>query len=140
MSAITHDISIKASTSTVYKALTSKQGLRAWFTAQAEGSGQPGTVWKLKFTDQPSFDWQIVSVEDQRNVSWKCLQGPGNSAGTEAEFILKPAADNQCTLTISHQGWTKDDPKFERCVEIWHTLLDHLRRYCETGIAAPAYQ
>jgi uncharacterized protein YndB with AHSA1/START domain len=140
MSEITHDMSIKASSSTVYKALTTAQGLRSWFTAQAEGSGQPGTEWKLKFTDQPSFNWQIVSVEDQCNVSWKCLQGPGNSAGTEAEFSLKPESDNQCTFTISHRGWTKDDPKYERCVKIWHVLLDHLRRYCETGIPSPAYQ
>jgi uncharacterized protein YndB with AHSA1/START domain len=139
MSAITHDIAIKANLSTVYKALTTAEGLRAWFTAQVEGSGQPGTDWKLRFTDQPSFDWQILSIEDKRHVAWKCLQGPGDSPGTEAEFSLKSEGNNQCILTISHRGWTKDDPKFELCVGIWRTLMDHLQRYCETGIAAPVY-
>jgi len=140
MSAITHDMNIKANSSTVYKALTTAEGLRSWFTSQVEGSGKPGTDWKLKFTDQPSFDWQIISVEDKRNVTWKCLEGPGNSPGTEAEFKLKSNSDDQCILTISHRGWTKDDPKFERCIEIWRTLMDHLQRYCETGVASPAYQ
>lgn len=139
MSAITHDMVIKASCATVYKALTTAQGLSSWFTTHVEGSGQPGTDWKLEFSDQPSFDWQIISVEKERDVTWKCLGGPGHSPGTEAEFSLKAESDKQCTLTISHRGWEKDDPKFDRCIEIWRTLMKHLQQYCETGIAAPAY-
>jgi uncharacterized protein YndB with AHSA1/START domain len=139
MPAITHDISIKANCSTVYHALTTTDGLRSWFTAETEGSGLPGTEWTLKFSHQPSFVWQIVSMDNNRSVTWKCLQGPGNSPGTEVEFKLKEESNHHCTLTISHQGWTKDDPKFERCVEIWRTLMDHLQRYSETNIPAPAY-
>lgn len=139
MPEITHDIPIKASCSTVYKALTTAQGLRSWFTAQAQGSGELGTEWELKFTDQPLFDWQITSMKDNDNVTWKCLRGPGHSAGTEVEFNLKTKSDHQCILTIIHRGWKKDDPKFERCIEIWRTLMDYLQRYCETSTAAPAY-
>jgi len=139
MSAITHEMVIKANCSTVYQALTSAQGLRSWFTTQVEGSGKPGSSWELKFTDEPSFTWQIVSIKNDRSVNWKCLQGPGNSPGTEAEFNLKATSDNQCILTIGHRGWIKDDPKFERCIEIWRTLMKHLQQYCETAVAAPVY-
>lgn len=140
MSVITHDMVIRANHSTVYNALTTAKGLRSWFTAQVEGTGQPGTDWKLEPTGQPSFNWKIESVNDGKGVSWKCLAGPGNSPGTIAEFKLNAESANQCTLTISHDGWTKDDPKFERCIEIWRTLMKHLQQYCETGIAAPAYR
>lgn len=139
MSAITHEMVIKASCATVYTALTTAQGLSSWFTTHVEGTGQPGTDWILEFTDQSPFDWQIISVEDERNVTWKCLGGPGNSPGTEAKFNLNASAANQCTLTISHQGWSAGDPKFERCIDIWRTLMKHLQQYCETGIAAPVY-
>lgn len=139
MSSINHDIAIKANSATVYKALTTVEGLRAWFTSQTTGSGKVGTNWELEFTDQPSFNWHILAADDLRRVVWKCLEGPGNAAGTEVEFTLKSESDQQTILTISHRGWTKDDPKFERCVEIWRTLMNHLQRYCEEGIAEPAY-
>jgi uncharacterized protein YndB with AHSA1/START domain len=139
MSEISHDVTINANTATVYRALTTTDGLRGWFTSQTSGSGKVGTNWELKFTDQPSFSWNIL-VADQERVAWKCMQGPGNAADTEVEFAFKPKSDNQTTLTIIHRGWTKDDPKFNRCVEIWRTLMHHLQHYCEAGTAKPAYQ
>lgn len=139
MSEIKHDISIEATPETIYQALTTTQGLQAWFTAQVDGSGKVGTDWHLRFTDQPFFSWRILTADNPRHVIWECLEGPGNAPGTEVEFSLKPASKTQTILTISHRGWTKDDPKFTRCVEIWRTLMNHLQRYCEAGIAEPAY-
>lgn len=139
MPTISHDRLIKASCTIVYNALTTAQGLSSWFTTQVNGSGQPDTDWILKFENQPTFDWKIVSMEYGKHVVWKCIDGPGHSPGTEAIFDLKAASDDYCTLTIRHQGWDKDDPKFERCVAIWRTLMQHLQQYCETGIAAPVY-
>jgi uncharacterized protein YndB with AHSA1/START domain len=139
MSEISHDMVINANCATVYQALTTAEGLRAWFTLQANGTGKVGTSWKLEFIDQPSFNWHILATEDQHRVVWKCLEGPGNAPGTEVEFSLKSESKNQTKLSIHHRGWTKGDPKFERCVEIWRTLMNHLQRYCETGIAEPAY-
>lgn len=139
MPEINHDMAINASCETVYEALTTTKGLRAWFTKQANGSGKVGTNWELEFADQPSFTWHILAADDQRRVVWKCLQGPGNAANTEVEFILKPESDHQMILTITHRGWEKGDPKFERCVQIWRTLMNHLQRYCEAGVAEPAY-
>ncbi|MFJ1267281.1 SRPBCC domain-containing protein [Legionella lytica] len=139
MSAISHDRVINASCATVYEALTTAQGLSSWFTTQVKGSGRPDSDWILKFENQHSFDWKIVMMDEGKCVVWKCIDGPGNSPGTEAGFYLKATADNQCTLTINHQGWNKNDPKLERCVEIWRTLMQHLQQYCETGIVAPVY-
>jgi uncharacterized protein YndB with AHSA1/START domain len=137
---INHEMVIKASCVTVYQALTTGEGLRAWFTSQTKGSGEVGTNWELEFSDQPSFSWHILASEPPHRVVWKCLKGPGNAPGTEVEFKFQPHSDNQSKLTISHRGWPKDDPKFERCVEIWRTLMNHLQRYCEAGVAEPAYQ
>lgn len=140
MSEIKHDISINTPRETIYQALTTAQGLKSWFTAQVKGSGEVGTDWELSFTNQPYFCWRILAAESPQHVAWKCLEGPGNSPGTEVEFNLKSVSKDQTTLTISHRGWTKDDPKFAKCVEIWRTLMDHLRRSCEAGIKEPAYQ
>lgn len=138
MSQITHDMTINAKYATVFQALTTVEGLRAWFTSQTDGTGKVGTHWKLEFIDQPSFSWHILTVEKDRIV-WKCLEGPGNSPGTEVEFSLKPQSEHQTILNICHRGWTHNDPKFESCVEIWRTLMNHLQRYCEEGIAQPVY-
>lgn len=140
MSEIHHDISINAVPETVYQALTTAQGLKAWFTSQVSGSGELGSNWKLSFADQLFFSWEVLTAENPHRVVWECLDGPGNSIGTEVEFLLKPGANNQTILTIFHRGWKDRDPKFTRCVEIWRTLMSHLQRYCETGVAEPAYR
>ncbi len=136
---IKHDISVNASCETIYQALTTAQGLKSWFTSDVKGSGQVGTEWAFKFIDQPFFRWGILLSEKPNKVAWKCIEGPGNAPGTEVEFVMKPSEDGRTTLTIIHRGWEKDDPKFDRCVEIWRTLMDHLQRYCEQDIATPAY-
>lgn len=138
MPQIKHDISINANIKTVHQALTTAQGLKSWFTSQAKGSGQLNTNWDLSFTDQPSFSWRILAMDDH-HISWECLKGPGNSPGTQVEFVIKPISDDQTLLTISHRGWEEHDPKFDRCVEIWRELMNHLQRYCQTGNAQPTY-
>lgn len=138
MSEINHDLTINAQSETIYHALTTPEGLQAWFTAHVKGSGKVGTNWDLDFTNQPFFSWQILTAE-KSHIAWKCLQGPGNASGTEVEFTLAPDA-NKTILTISHRGWTAGDPKFTKCVDIWRTLMNCLQHYCETGKAAPAYQ
>jgi uncharacterized protein YndB with AHSA1/START domain len=142
MTEIKHDILIKADSETIYQALSTPQGLESWFTSNVKGSGQVGTEWELTFTDQPSFLWKILKSESPHRVAWKCLKGPGKSPGTEVEFVLKTSSENEdrTTLTIIHSGWRKDDPKYDRCVEIWRKLMTHLQRYCEENIAEPAYQ
>ena len=140
MSEIHHDISINATPETVYQALTTAQGLSAWFTSQVTGSGEVGSNWKLSITDQPYFSWEILQSENQQRVLWECLDGPGNAPGTEVEFVLKSASNDHTNLTISHRGWKDHDPKFTRCIEIWRTLMNHLQNYCETGEEEPAYR
>lgn len=138
MTDITHDIAINAKPDTLYQALTSAQGLKSWFTLQVSGSGKVGTIWELSFTDQPSFKWEIIAADPQY-IAWKCIQGPGNAAGTQVEFKLTPKTDNQTILTISHRGWEANDPKLAKCIEIWRTLMNHLQQYCEMGKPEPAY-
>lgn len=138
MSEIKHDISIQAAHDTVYNALTTSQGLASWFTHQVQGSGKVGTNWQLSFTDEPFFSWRINMV-NPNHIAWQCLEGPGNAPGTDVEFLLHAATSQQTTLTILHRGWQRDDPKYQRCVEIWRNLMNHLQHYCETGHADPAY-
>jgi uncharacterized protein YndB with AHSA1/START domain len=139
MSEIKHDILINAPITTVHDALTTQHGLSSWFTKQVEGTGKLGTHWELSFTDQPFFSWHIIVSESNR-VVWECLKGPGNAPGTKVEFLLKTVSDKSTMLTIVHQGWERDDPKYQRCVEIWRQLMNHLQHYCETDVAEPAYQ
>lgn len=139
MSEIEHTITIKAKPETIYQALSTANGLTSWFTSHVNGSGMVGTNWDLSFTNEPFFSWHITSAINPNQVAWECIEGPGNAAGTEVEFDIQATANNQAILTIIHRGWTEDDPKFERCIEIWRTLMDHLQQYCESGVKKPAY-
>lgn len=139
MSEIKHDITMNATCETIFKALTTEEGLKSWFTPEVNGSGEVGTEWELKFTDQPFFRWGIMTSDAPYDVAWKCLEGPGSAPGTEVEYTLTPTPDNKAVLTIIHRGWSEGDPKFEKCVAIWRLLMTHLQQYCEQNKAEPAY-
>jgi uncharacterized protein YndB with AHSA1/START domain len=82
-----HAVNIKADAAKVHEALTTLQGLKGWTMAEVSGGGDVGGKWSLKYGNGPTFVWHIAA-HDAGKISWKCLEGPGDSVGTSATFNL----------------------------------------------------
>ncbi len=139
MDSINHEIEISASPETVYSAISTRQGIKSWFTPKVEGSGAVNSEWKLFFKDQPEFHWRISASDTNKRIVWDCLKGPGNSVGTSVIFDILPRKNEKTLLIISHLNWPDNDQKLRKCNTLWGIIIHHLKKFAESNISNPAY-
>jgi len=146
MNGIYHKIGIRAGSSEIIKALTTKAGLTGWWTREvggvfANGVSAVGDSIHFEFTGKGSFDMNVHDITPQR-VLWKCTAGPEDWIGSHIEFNLKPgqAADGAVmTLVLfQHRDWKKESEFTAHCSMKWATFLLSLRSLVETGRGQPA--
>jgi hypothetical protein len=100
--------------------------------------GHVGAKWLLNYANGPTFAWEITA-HDADKISWKCVQGPGDSVGTSVTFNLGKTPDGRVHLTFAHEGWPHQGGNFTKCNGLWGMLLHQLRAFAEHGRVAPAY-
>lgn len=69
---ILHQVGITASRDAVYRALTTPEGLAAWWTKDTRGDGAAGGVLEFRFdlgTDEPGgFDMKVLDTQPGERV------------------------------------------------------------------------
>jgi uncharacterized protein YndB with AHSA1/START domain len=136
--ALRHAVSIKADTTKVRDALTTLHGLKAWTMAEVSGGGTVGAKWSLKYANGPKFVWEIIA-HDADKISWKCVEGPGDSVGTRVTYSFSKTQDGRVHLSFAHEGWPHQEGNFTKCNALWGMMLHQLRTFAEHGRVAPAY-
>lgn len=136
---IQHELKIKALPERVFEALTTAQGLMSWHSAHVEAVGAGGQVWRFAHTGGPTFRWQVIEHSAPHSVTWRCLEGPGDSVGTTVSFRLSKADDGRTLTELAHAGWPGTHGNFRKCNTYWGALLHHLRQYVETGAPCPVF-
>ena len=138
MATITQHIRIHAAPETVFKALSTKEGLESWFTTNIEGDVRQGETALFRFPKNETFRWKFAELTPSR-VVWECLDGPGVAKGTTATFHLSPDGVGDTLVTCGHENWPEGHKALETCDALWGILLGHLREYAETGKLVPVY-
>lgn len=138
MPEITHEIKVEGTPAQVFDALTTIDGITAWQTPHATGTGDVGSRWEFAFAGRPSFVWE-VRASDPTRVEWLCIEGPGDSVGTTAVFEISETGDDRTLVVLTHSGWAGTDGNFRKCNTIWGVLLHHLSQAVRTGTPAPAF-
>lgn len=139
MDSINHEIKINTPAESVYKALSTQNGIKSWFTPNVEGDGTIGSEWKLRFKNQPEFHWKILTSDVNKRIVWECLKGPGNSIGTSVIFDILPIQNEKTLLVVSHLNWPDNDQKFRECNTLWGIIVHHLKQFVESNISNPVY-
>jgi uncharacterized protein YndB with AHSA1/START domain len=105
MSSILHRIGTRSSPTAVYEALTTVQGLSAWWTQETAGDTLKGSTLQFRFRGGGP-DMKVTALRKNQLVRWKCLSGPDEWVGTELEFKIK--REGKATIHLfSHRHWTK---------------------------------
>jgi uncharacterized protein YndB with AHSA1/START domain len=138
MAEINHEIKIHAPLKKTFKALCDFNELKCWHTAHIEEKTNGDRVLIFKGTGRPTFLWKIVESEPNKTVSWECLEGPGDSAGTKAIYKLSETDDTRTLVELSHTAWPDQEGNFRKCNTLWGILMHHLKNYLETGKTDPA--
>jgi uncharacterized protein YndB with AHSA1/START domain len=140
MADILHRVGIKSSLDEVYKALTAREGLAAWWTNNTQGESNVGGVLQFRFgaggVEIGGFDMKILELHPAKRVLWQVVDGPAEWIGTKVSFDLKQAGDHAIVL-FKHQGWKEPVEFMHHCSTKWAIYLMSLKSLVETGKGTP---
>jgi uncharacterized protein YndB with AHSA1/START domain len=137
MTDILHRIGITKAPEDVYAALTTADGLAAWWTRDTVGDGDEGGVLKFRFPPVGGFDMKVLTTEPSKQVAWEVIDGPEEWVGTRVSFELKQEDDFTIVL-FRHEGWREPVEFMYHCSTKWATYLMSLKQQLETGAGQPA--
>jgi uncharacterized protein YndB with AHSA1/START domain len=123
----------------VYEALTTLDGLRAWWTTLVRGSTERGA--DIRFDFEGLDEHIVMRVEEAKRptrVRWTCLHHTqlGDWAGTSPTFDLTARGDG-CELCFQHVGLSPKLDCYEMCEEGWEHFLASLVSYVDRAAGSP---
>ena len=140
MARIVFELGIDAPVRKVAEALTTQAGIAGWWTNDVTLPGGPGAIMTLGFPIAPLPFRLRVDEAGERRVAWSSVgEFPPHWAGTQVAWTLSPDGP-ATTVHFAHDGWASDDGPFGTSALTWGRLMDTLKRFAETGAAAPLFR
>jgi uncharacterized protein YndB with AHSA1/START domain len=118
-----------------YAALTTRDGLSAWWTSDTQGDVEVGGVLQFRF-DAGGFDMKVLELQPRQRVLWEVVDGPDEWIGTYVRWELKQEGDYTVVL-FRHEGWKEPVEFMHHCSTKWAVFLMSLKSLVETGTGAP---
>jgi uncharacterized protein YndB with AHSA1/START domain len=155
---IRHEVLIGAPAANVYDAITSQEGLAAWWTPGAKATPERESVARFAFGRDYFKEMKIAELTPSRRVKWTCIAGADEWIGTTIAFDLQaggsetllnshPELGDQIRqktnggegtlLVLEHDDWKDYSPMFAECNYTWGQFLRSLKLLCETGKGRP---
>ena len=155
---IYQEVFIAATAETVYKALTTQQGLSAWWTPHSTVIPEPGSFARFAFKGDYFKEMEIITLRPFDLVKWHCTSGAQEWIGTTITFQLQAGGEEHLLdahpetadqvrqgrrngpaviVTLRHAGWSDYSSMFAECSYTWAQFLRSLKRFCETGTGRP---
>src|SRR5262245_16893332 len=135
MADILHRVGIKSSFDDTYRALTTRDGLAAWWTNNTQGDSKVGGVLQFRF-GAGGFDMKVLELDPAGRVLWQVIEGPEAWIGPKVSFNLKKEGDLNLVL-FKHQGWREPVEFMHHCSTKWAVYLMSLKSLLETGKGGP---
>ena len=139
MATILLRVPVEADPKVTYDALSTSQGVNAWWSNHTEGPEGVGSTMKVAFPDAPmTFDFEVTEERAGERVAWKCLAGPPEWIGTDISFEIQSDEGNTSVL-FSHDGWSTTEESFPFIAYSWAQILPRLKNLAETGAVDPFF-
>ncbi len=140
---ITHNLTIKASSETIYKAVSSEEGISGWWSKDCNVGTKEGEKSLLKFDKEGTIiemGFETKILEPNKKVVWGCISMP-NPAWIGTRIITEiSSSEDGCDIVFSHAGfddkWKGQEP-FEQTKGTWNHFMNSLVSYCENGQGQP---
>jgi len=140
MAEILHKVTIAAPPARVFATLTQQQGLEGWWTENVRAEPRVGAICRFRFDDNTGPDMEILALEAERLVHWRCVAHGDNPThewiNTELFFDLE-AQGPGTVLRFSHRRWLEATDFIRYCSLKWATYLLGLKRLLEAGEGTP---
>ena len=144
MQSIMSSIDIKASPEKVYRAITTTEGEKSWWTTDCEVGKKVGDSAVFRFNPMEGksgvveMRFRIDRLDPNALVRWTCTGHENNSEWQDTEITFLLAANGDGTrVGFAHTGWQSRSKSYEMCVGGWSHFLSSLKAYVETGKGTP---
>ena len=128
---------VAAAPHTVRRALTTTEGIRSFWTDKADVPTEIGKMLRLGFPDAPAaFDLVLAQCDDEM-ITWRTATFPPQWVGTEIHWQIS-GGGKASTLAFRH-GSFADETEEGQVAYVWGQVMVQLKRYVETGVAAPVF-
>jgi uncharacterized protein YndB with AHSA1/START domain len=128
---------VDATSDLVHRVLTTTEEIASFWTDQADIPAEVGETLKLGFPDAPlPFDL-LLAQSDDKVIIWRTATFPPQWVGTDIRWEIS-GGDETSTVTFRH-GTFADETEEGRVAYVWGQVMVQLKRYLETGVAAPVF-
>jgi uncharacterized protein YndB with AHSA1/START domain len=145
MEKIESTIEIAAPPAELYRALTTTEGHRGWWTTDCAVGGAVGEDAVFRFDpmgdgggDVTEMRFRIDRLEPDRSVAMTCVGQKNNPdwQDTRLTFTLSPSGSGT-RVGLAHSAWRERNRVYDMCVGGWNHFLSSLKAYAETGTGTP---
>ncbi len=133
MFTICHQVGIQADPATVYRALSTADGVSAWWS-RAEGDFEAGGEIAVHFA-QTVLRLQVLQ-QNPTKVVWGCVEVPPEWQDTQILFEIEEK-DDQTFVHFRHEMWSEESEGFGHCSTKWAVYLLSLKKFAEAGQGDP---
>src|SRR5688572_24795609 len=158
MKSIRHQLLIEAPAEKIYNAITTQEGLSAWWTPETKAKPELNSIARFPFGPEYFKEMKITELKPSEQVKWICITGANEWVGTTISFELQPGdkktllnshpemkdqiqqqrtGDKGTLLIFRHDDWKECTPMFAECNYTWGQFLKSLKLLCETGKGRP---
>lgn len=147
MPEIKYQLTINASPSRVFDALTDQNHVAKWWTPDCTLDQKAGghATFEFRGSDGRLDGHSLMRIEKLipgQFVQWKCIeqdyQGNTDWIGTTIRFRLSDNGRGGTDVDFTHSDWKTKEGTFQRCTDGWkHVLQTSLKNYLETGKGEP---
>jgi uncharacterized protein YndB with AHSA1/START domain len=137
MKKILHFLHVKAPADRVYAALTTQEGLAGWWTARVRVPSGVGGIVDFRFLEGFNPDMEVMRLEEDRRVEWKCVGGHDNWQDNTFSFRLTVADGGTDLMFVQIYARELSDEVYGNYNFNWGYYLHSLKQLCETGAGTP---
>ena len=127
---------------TLQRALTTSEGLAAFWTPNSSAEPKVGLEARFGFTGAPvPLRMRVDDIGNPGQVAWTCLGDFPYWGDTKVSWDLVAGPDADVTTVLfKHIGFSDAQPEaeFASVAYTWATVLTALKAYAESGVPAPA--
>ena len=138
---IMHLLKINATPERVDRALTTSEGIRNWWTRDADLDSTIGGEGEFRFSSYGGTEVtkvRVMELVSAARVAWEVTYSfRPEWAATTITFELR-ADKGDTMVAFAHRGFQKADDIYAMCTTGWGYYLVSLQQYLQTGEGAPS--
>lgn len=139
---ILHFIRIRVPVEQVYRAITTAEGVRSWWTRDADLGESVGGMGVFRFgaygEGEHATRASIEELTPPTRVAWKTISSfRPEWSGTSIRFDLREEG-RSTALLFAHRSFAEADEIYAFTTTGWGYYLVSLQQYLETGQGAPS--